>query len=373
MGLLGIKEKGTRHMRFVVSERYSKDNTEKELHNLIAENPKLIMLEKGEGVSPPIVTIGNHLRLPTGEEIDLLLMDIKGNLTVVELKRDRTPRDVIAQILDYVSILYQMSINDLESIIKERADYPGGFSQVLEKLKEGQPEYQDISYQDVEDRIKECLTKGELNLLIVSYEIDESIRRVVDYLREVYEMKIYCVEFDYFSDEGCEYFIPEIIGGEEVERIEQRRLTQTEKDYLNFYGELLNEFKVRKPNVTQQKALPQSWLMMPIGHSGIHLEWAFHGRPRDNFEVGLHFEMGTLEENRKIFEFFKKIEEDLKKELGENIKFQLPWGKRWARIYTIRDEGEMTKELKEWAVNTMVKWHEIIKPRLDNYFRTKIS
>jgi len=32
------------------------------------------------------------------------------HLTLVELKRDRTPRDVVAQILDYASILYRNGI-----------------------------------------------------------------------------------------------------------------------------------------------------------------------------------------------------------------------------------------------------------------------
>ena len=45
-------------------------------------------------------------------------MDAEGNLTLVELKRDRTPRDVVAQILDYASILYRNGINEIEKAVK---------------------------------------------------------------------------------------------------------------------------------------------------------------------------------------------------------------------------------------------------------------
>ena len=74
---------------------------------------------------------------------------------------------------------------------------------------------------------------------------------------------------------------------------------------------------------------------------------------------------------RKIngYSIFSK-NKSLKKELDENIQFQFPWGKRWARMYVIKNEGEMTDELKDWAVATMVKFYNVLKPELDDYFRS---
>jgi len=61
--------------------------------------------------------------------------------------------------------------------------------------------------------------------------------------------------------------------------------------------------------ITKQKAYPQNWLEVPVGHSGIHLEWAFHGvGRRDSFEVGLHFERQSQEENKRLFDFFEEQE-----------------------------------------------------------------
>ncbi len=40
---------------------------------------------------------------PHGGRVDLLALDSKGALYVIELKRDKTPRDVVAQALDYAS------------------------------------------------------------------------------------------------------------------------------------------------------------------------------------------------------------------------------------------------------------------------------
>jgi len=52
-----------------------------------------------------------------GGIIDLLCIDESGNLIVVELKRDKTPREVTAQTLDYASWV--------DSLTSERAQVPG--------------------------------------------------------------------------------------------------------------------------------------------------------------------------------------------------------------------------------------------------------
>lgn len=377
MGVIGIKEKRTKaKMTFVESVSYAKDQKEEDLHRLIAENPQLIALEDSEGRKSSLLTIGSHLKFPEGE-IDLLLMDVEGNLTVVELKRGKSSRNVIAQILDYASILYQYGVTEIEKAVKSQSDFSNGLEDIIEKFKMEYPEYpEDFQADTIRNRIEISINGRDLQLLIVSYEVTEPIRRVADYLREVYGMKIYCVEFDYFSDEENEYFVPQIIGAEDIIAIKQKErpeLTRRQIEYQNFYGELLTRLREILPEISRQKAYHQNYLGVPIGHSGIHLEWAFHGvGRRDGFEVGVHFERQSQEENKRLFEFFKEKEDILKKELGldENLQFQFPWGKRWAKIYVIKQEGEMTEALKEWAIETMVKFYNVLKPKLDDYFRS---
>ncbi|MBO3757647.1 MAG: hypothetical protein JTT14_00865, partial [Candidatus Brockarchaeota archaeon] len=64
----------------------------------------------------------------------------------------------------------------------------------------------------------------------------------------------------------------------------------------------------------------------------------------------------------------KKQEKELKKEVVY-LHFQYPWGKIWARIYQVRSYDATNKEevekVKEWAVETMVRFYNIFKPRLD--------
>ena len=70
-----------------------------------------------------LLVIGRQVRTDHGKFIDLLAMDGEGNLHVLELKRDRTPRDVVAQVLDYGEWVSGLS---REAIIELANDHLGG-------------------------------------------------------------------------------------------------------------------------------------------------------------------------------------------------------------------------------------------------------
>ena len=91
-------------------EDFSADKNEEYLHKLIETNPYIISKEITEN---NVVTLGSKLRLPSGGELDLLLLDSNGNIVLVELKRGEGHRKAIAQLLDYASELQEMSIETL--------------------------------------------------------------------------------------------------------------------------------------------------------------------------------------------------------------------------------------------------------------------
>ena len=68
---------------------------ESRLEELVKNDPNLL--------GQSILIIGQQVRTASGNRLDLLGMDAEGDLHIIELKRDRTPRDVIAQALDYAS------------------------------------------------------------------------------------------------------------------------------------------------------------------------------------------------------------------------------------------------------------------------------
>jgi len=109
-------------MTLEAEEEYGKDHREEDLHRLIAHDPILVLRERSEGGYLPALTIASHFRL--GEvEADLLIVDLSGSTVLTELKGDRTPRDVVAQILDYAARLRQIGLDGIDQIVRLQSQY----------------------------------------------------------------------------------------------------------------------------------------------------------------------------------------------------------------------------------------------------------
>jgi RecB family endonuclease NucS len=67
-------------------------------------------------ISADLLTIGEQVVTPSGNRIDVLCIDRCGNLVIVELKRNKTPREVTAQALDYASWVKELGAEDVEAI-----------------------------------------------------------------------------------------------------------------------------------------------------------------------------------------------------------------------------------------------------------------
>ena len=69
--------------------------------------------------------IGRQVNTTYGGFIDLLAIDADGSLIVIELKKHKTPRDVIAQAIDYASWVKKLSPEKIADIF---ANYSNGGS-----------------------------------------------------------------------------------------------------------------------------------------------------------------------------------------------------------------------------------------------------
>ena len=86
-------------------------DTERRLEDILAKDISILNRE--------LLLIGRQVPTSYGKFIDLLAIDGVGNLVVIELKRNRTPRDVIAQLLDYGSWVRDLEDDDVASIFDD--------------------------------------------------------------------------------------------------------------------------------------------------------------------------------------------------------------------------------------------------------------
>lgn len=84
--------------------------TELLLENMIVASPKLL--------SDEWMLIGRQEDTGYGGRIDLLAIAPDGSLVLIELKRDRTPRDVVAQALDYAVWVEKLRAEDVAAIYR---------------------------------------------------------------------------------------------------------------------------------------------------------------------------------------------------------------------------------------------------------------
>src|SRR5262245_48658486 len=67
-------------------------------------------------VGPHLMVIGRQVLTSFGKLVDLLAIDADGTLSVIELKRNMTPREVVGQVLDYGSWVRGLKSEDIARI-----------------------------------------------------------------------------------------------------------------------------------------------------------------------------------------------------------------------------------------------------------------
>ncbi len=356
MSLIGFRREEN-EIEYLEQVEYSVEHIEDDLHEVIRNEPRLVM---GNLTTRENVVLGSKLQLPTGKELDLLTCDKRGTLTIIEFKRDRSPRSAVTQLFDYASSLERLDLNEFLNLVGHNSveEFYGMFE------REEESEY---GMNDFERTLSDGLESPQM--MLVAYTITDDVRRMTRWLRDIHELKINCVEFDYYKRDDAEMFVPTVIGIDETQEIKDKQSLRGKKEYLRFYEEILERFKEELPNVTRRSPSRDSWLAIPTGHKDVELVWAFKGVPGEKkFRVEMNFKLDDLAQNRELLKAELETLKDSPIEIAEEIHNEGQYGSSgYTRFYVERDVGELgdaldDEKLKSWAVGTMVGLHENLTP-----------
>ena len=200
-------------------------DNEKRLEEILEKNISVI--------APHLMVIGRQVLTSFGKYLDLLGIDVAGNLAVIELKRDLTPREVVAQALDYGAWVHTLQNEDIAAI----------WQRYLEKCRPAEKGIPlDVAFCK---RFNVKAMPDELNseheLIVVASSLDESTERIVGYLAGYHEININAVLFRLFKDSDREYLTrawlrdPGAIPGDSVS--DSPTSTWNGEYYANFSGE----------------------------------------------------------------------------------------------------------------------------------------
>lgn len=175
-----------------------------DLESWIANNPKII--------GPDLMIIGRQVQTKSGP-LDLLGIDRLGNLVIVELKRDKLPREALAQAIDYASDVATWSMDKISEICTKHT---------------GKSLEDSISDFLPEENLENLNINSNQRLILVGFEIESALERMTNWLSEGYGLGINAIILHYVvTSSGDEILTRTSLISEDIveERVKQRKFT----------------------------------------------------------------------------------------------------------------------------------------------------
>ena len=159
-----------------------------------------------EIIDADLLVIGEEVTTDLGDRLDRVAIDPAGQLVVIELKQDRTPRDVVAQVLGYTAWVSDLTYDEIEEITRDYLDR----------------ELADAFEEAFGEELPETINDDQ-RMIVVAASLDAHVERSLRYLSEKWGVDINAVFFRCFKGpEGDEYLVRSWL--EEPSEVERRKM-----------------------------------------------------------------------------------------------------------------------------------------------------
>ena len=213
MRLYAVDEEGS----FVEykAQDFGAEQHERVLEDWLEANPQALLEDSD------VLLIGRQVSTEWGSTMDLLGVDKDGNVVVVELKRGRTPREVLAQALEYAAYVSALDYGALEELYSQ---YQGD---VGLSLQDAYAEAFGVEGGGV-------AFNKEQRVVIVAEDVTPPLRATASYIRRV-GLPVTCVEFGLFETKGGDRVLStDIVVGEEAARPRARSASRGQTNWDEF-------------------------------------------------------------------------------------------------------------------------------------------
>lgn len=183
---------------------------EKDLETWLEQNPTVVT--DGE----PILLIARQPPTPASGTPDLIGLDADGNTVIIELKQGRTPRDVLAQALEYaawVAGLSETELADLAAGYLSRQAPPLSLGEAWRQAFEPDSPTAGEGVATLPDGVQ---LNGRQRIILIIEGVDERLEAVVRYLAHQ-GLDVNLLSYRFYKIEGGE----EILALEETVSHEQ--------------------------------------------------------------------------------------------------------------------------------------------------------
>ena len=317
------------------------------LQNWLGANPDGILEDE------EMLVLGREVGTSLRGRIDLLGLDREGNVVVVELKRDDTPRDVIAQALEYAAWASELAVEELE------AHFKGDDSLSMAERH--------ARYFGLGDAVVEDFNKGH-RIVIVGQDVTDGIRCTASYLNKQ-GIRLSCREFTLFqSDDGSRLLhlatvVPE---GNRSNRGRPRERTATDQEISRFWSGLLEHAKPKTRLHANCSPGNERFLGASAGAriKGVTLTYYYWCRAHET-DVVLYID-GVQHE--RAFKTLACNRKEIEERFGSELDWDAKKGKGHCRIQKTYDGGYQDeaswKEVFDVLASAMASLESAVKPHL---------
>ena len=312
---------------------------EKSIENWIAQNPRLLFTNP-----EAVLVISQEL---AGEPMaDLLAADSQGALIVIEVKREWSDRSTVGQLLDYAAALSNWTYDDFNrrwqrNIEAKRRDLFEAFKEFAEN-----PEFE-----------KDEFLKSRRFFILASAG-DESMKRIIGWLRDNYDVPIDFVPFQFYK-QGTQHFLE--IEKIDVDPIEPKRgwegdwfFNTNETNYPDAYVKMFKDGTIAVDGYPNTEGIlngprPGERIFAYVKGRGI----AAVGRIGDKPACPSGAVFGQAENNeynrKVVWRAVAKVEEAIKPTEVSEWGYNLPVRATLGKIYNGRVAEKIATELEKRA------------------------
>jgi hypothetical protein len=224
----------------VLSEILAED--EAQLQEIMKLNPDLLPVDEF-GMTGPLMIVGRETTLPSGY-VDLVCLSQGGELLLVEFKtgpQNSDFRQVLAQLLDYGSNIWQMSYEEFESTIANRYfssshcrdEHLRGQPSLDEAARVVWPVLSEEEFSLLQETLTQRLSTGAFHYVVVAQRFTPTMARTVEYLNAVtYGARFYAVELVRFAADSISAFESRLVLKPELRNSRSEPETTDEARFL---------------------------------------------------------------------------------------------------------------------------------------------
>jgi hypothetical protein len=306
----------------------------------------------------------------TKERLDLLALDTRGNIVIIENKLDDSGKDVVWQALKYVSYCATLKKSEIVDIYQNYLGTSGNAEDKLAGFFKGDFDNVKLNPQD-----------GDQRIILVAANFRKEVTSTVLWLRD-HGVDIKCVRVTPYQDvekvfldatiilpvpEVAEYQI-KIRGKKQEDIIDSKDEAERHKLRREFWTMALPILGDAIPIYKSISPTQDNWVTGASGCSGV----AFSPIVLKNgFRCDIYIDVGDKERNKKIFHTLNTKKEEYESSCGFKLTWQELEDKKACRICISNDSigGLMERDSwidgANWLAENMKKLYDTFKKSIE--------